>query len=150
VLLLLISAQDASIRELINTSLIFPTGDMTSPVAVRILLSLVTPEQDDVAPDENIGCFNLLCFDGNATLRLTFVNEQASADHIDRMKSVKEQAALVRSKCLDETRPVLTSEFRDEANRFLEMVALAAECGFVTPSVISSKAELVALIDEIG
>jgi hypothetical protein len=126
---------------------------MNSPIAVRILSSRVTAEhaeQDDVAPDENICCYNLLCFDGNTTLRLTFLNEQASADYIDRMKSIKEQAALVRSKCSDEMRPVLTSEFRNEANRFLEIVASAAECGFVIPSIISSKAELVALIDEIG
>jgi hypothetical protein len=68
------------------------------------------------------------------------------------MSCIKEQAALVHRKLTwDEMRPVLTSEFRKEANRFLEMVASAAEGGFfMPPSIISSQAELVALIDENG
>jgi hypothetical protein len=123
---------------------------MTSPVAVHILSSPMTTEQDDTAPDENFGCFNLLCLDGNMTSRLTFVNEQACAVYIDRMSSIKEQAALMRRNCLNKMRPVLTSEFRNETNGYLEMVASAAECEFVMPSILSAKADLVALIDETG
>jgi hypothetical protein len=143
VLLLLISPEGTSNTQRNNESFIFRSVNMTSPIAVRIL-----SEQDDTAPDENVGCLNLLYLDGNITLRLTFVNEeQARAICIDRMSSIKEQAASMWS---DEMRPVLTSEFRNKANRFLEMVALAAECGFVTPSILSAKADLVALIDETG
>jgi hypothetical protein len=110
-----------------------------------------TAEQDDVAPDENIG-YGLLYLDGNTVLKFTFDNKQASENYIYRMSCIKEQASLVHSKLTwDEMRPVLTSEFRKEANRFLEMVASAAEGGFfIPPSIISSQAELVALIDENG
>jgi hypothetical protein len=121
--------------------------DMSSPYSVVIVAS---PDPNPHLLNHGVPDygFTMLYFDGPTTaLRMNFVDYEASRIYVDFMSRIKATAPNYPK------RDRITAKFRSQANRFLEMVASAEADGYVIPSILTAKTELVdmlAYFDETG
>ena len=113
----------------------------TSPMTVRIIDD--DEEEDYVKPN---GSHSVLYLDGKARFMLIFANEDAYSFWNERMYCLKDGAALLNT---NYPTPMhhQSSEFRNAVNEWLGMIRLAAEDGFVLPSIIAAQAEFAAAVD---
>jgi hypothetical protein len=118
---------------------------MTSPIAVRIII-IDGDEQEDYELPNEIGSYSVLYGDGEACFMLIFANEDAYSFWNNRMYSLKDRVELLNT---NYPTPMhhQSSEFRDAVKEWLGMVALAAQDGFVLPSILATQAEFAAAVD---